>query len=55
MASAGSEIILIGPYSGGKGTSGIDTLEELARMPENLDGYIWTNRIEVIGPVLRGS
>lgn len=56
MVSAGSEIILIGPYSGGDtGTSGIDTLEELARIPENFDGYIWTNRIEVIGPVLRGS
>jgi len=54
MASVGSEIILIGPYSkGDPGTAGIDTIEDLARVPESFDGYIWTNRIEVIGPALQ--
>ncbi|WP_274423314.1 glycerophosphodiester phosphodiesterase family protein [Chelativorans sp. YIM 93263] len=53
MKSVGSEIILIGPYFGGdSGTSGIDTLDQLEQVPENFNGYVWTNRIEVIGPAL---
>ncbi|WP_028033729.1 glycerophosphodiester phosphodiesterase family protein [Chelativorans sp. J32] len=54
MKAAGSEIILLGPYtSGDTGTSGIDTAELLANVPEDFDGYVWTNRIEVIGPVVK--
>ncbi len=56
MREAGSEVILLGPWSSGDpGTMGIDTPEQLARVPEGFDGYIWTNRIEVIGPLLRPS
>lgn len=53
MAEAGTEVILIGPYSGGDiGTRGIDDLETLAMVPEGFSGYLWTNRIEEIGPAL---
>jgi len=56
MKAAGSEIILLGPYTrGDTGTSGIDTLELLARVPESVDGYLWTNRIELIGPAIKQS
>ncbi|MCT7376581.1 glycerophosphodiester phosphodiesterase family protein [Chelativorans salis] len=56
MAANGSEIILLGPYSGGDtGTSGIDTPEDLARVPAHFDGYVWTNRIETIGPMLKAD
>lgn len=51
---AGSEVILLGPLSSGDpGAAGIDTLEELARVPEGFSGYLWTNKIEVIGPAVK--
>jgi glycerophosphoryl diester phosphodiesterase len=53
MHEAGSIVVLLGPYEkGDAGTSGIDSPELLADVPEGFDGYIWTNRIEVIGPAL---
>jgi glycerophosphoryl diester phosphodiesterase len=53
MRNAGSEVILLGPAGAGDpGTAGIDTLEQLAQVPASFDGYLWTNRIEVIGPAL---
>lgn len=55
MQDAGSEVILLGPYGAGDpGTAGIDDLETLAQVPEKFSGYVWTNRIEVIGPKLKG-
>lgn len=54
MERAGSGIILLGPYSSGDpGTSGIDRPDQLSLVPPGFDGYIWTNRIEDIGPMLR--
>ena len=48
---AGSEVILLGPYEAGDpGTAGIDTLEQLAQVPGSFSGYLWTNRIDLIGP-----
>lgn len=52
MRDAGSEVILLGPYGGGGFTSGIDDLSQLDLVPENFGGYVWTNRIEMIGPAL---
>lgn len=52
LRQAGSEVILLGPYSSGDpGTAGIDTPELLAQVPDNFTGYIWTNKIETIGPL----
>lgn len=54
MAAAGSEVILLGPWGGGDpGTMGIDTPEQLARVPAGFGGYIWTNKIELIGPLVK--
>lgn len=54
LKAAGSEVILIGPYeSGDPGTAGIDTAEQLAQVPRDFAGYLWTNRIEVIAPLAR--
>lgn len=57
LADAGSEVILLGPYGAGDpGTAGIDDLDTLAQVPSGFPGYVWTNRIEVIGPALdRGT
>lgn len=55
LADAGSQIILLGPYGpGDPGTAGIDDRDTLARVPADFDGYIWTNRIEEIGPAWKG-
>jgi glycerophosphoryl diester phosphodiesterase len=53
LAAHGTTIILVGPYFGGGFSSGIDDTQTLAQVPEGFDGYVWTNRIEVIGPLLR--
>lgn len=53
MREAGSEIILLGPLeTGDPGTAGIDDAETLAAVPVDFSGYVWTNRIERIGPLL---
>lgn len=54
MAAAGSQIIVLGPYSAGDpGTSGIDDAATLSGVPVTFSGSIWTNRIENIGPMIR--
>ncbi len=56
MEKAGSEVILIGPFHGGDiGSSGVDTIEAARDVPRGYGGYVWTNRIEVVGPVLKGA
>jgi glycerophosphoryl diester phosphodiesterase len=50
MRAVGSKVILLGPYGpGDPGTAGIDTPEQLAQVPDGFSGYIWTNKIELIG------
>ena len=47
---AGSDLILLGPWDGSGFTSGIDDVGTLARVPDSLDAYVWTNVIETLGP-----
>lgn len=47
MHSAGTEVILVGPLKGTKG-SGIDTTDQAAQVPAGFDGIVWTDRIEQI-------
>lgn len=54
MEDAGSTVIMLGPLSNGDiGSSGIDSADQLNAIPEGFAGYVWTNRIELIGPELR--
>jgi len=54
MRDAGSEVILVGPYRmGDAGVAGIDDSALLSRIPADFSGYLWTNRIEDIGPALQ--
>lgn len=56
MRSANSEVFAIGPYTSRtdrEGTTGLDSLEELAALPTDFSGGIVTDRIEVIGKALR--
>lgn len=52
MHAAGSDVVVVGPYRGGGFTTGIDDEALLDDVPYGLDVYLWTNRIEVIGPAL---
>ena len=55
LSDVGSIIILLGPMSlDDPGSAGIDQLDQLKMIPKDFDGYVWTNRIEVIGPRLKG-
>lgn len=53
MRDAGSEVILVGPYGGSDFTAGIDTPELAASIPKGFGGYVWTNKIETMGPLLK--
>lgn len=51
MESVGSRVFVQGDYYGGWST-GIDTEEDLARLPDGYSGGIFTDRIEVIAPLV---
>ena len=53
MKAAGTDVHLAGAYDGRRaGSSGINTPEEAVSIPTGFDGYIWTDKIEEIGPYL---
>jgi glycerophosphoryl diester phosphodiesterase len=54
MASANADVMLIGSVSGlgSNGFTRLDTLDELAEVPDGFGGMIWTDRVEVIGPAI---
>ena len=51
MQNAGTEVILLGPLDDSGFSAGIDTPDLLAQVPIGFSGLVWTNRIEVIGPL----
>jgi glycerophosphoryl diester phosphodiesterase len=53
MKAANSEVFVLGPYRGGEFSTGIDSPEQFARLPQNYSGGIWTNEIEAIAPLTR--
>jgi glycerophosphoryl diester phosphodiesterase len=52
MEAAHSEVYLVGPFRGSYGLAGID---DPAELPSGRVGGVFTNRVEVIGPALRGA
>jgi glycerophosphoryl diester phosphodiesterase len=50
LSEHGSQLVLLGAYDGSGFSSGIDDPAEVANVPVRLDGAIWTNRIDLIGP-----
>jgi glycerophosphoryl diester phosphodiesterase len=52
LAAHGTSVVLLGAYDGSGFSSGIDTPAELDAVPPRFDGYIWTNRIDLIGPAV---
>jgi glycerophosphoryl diester phosphodiesterase len=51
MEGANSAVFVLGPYSGGEFSTGIDTPELFARLPQGYSGGIWTNEIEAIAAI----
>lgn len=55
MRGAGSHVFVVGPYHGGAFSTGIDTPEDVARLPPGYAGGVMTNEIEAIAPLLKGT
>jgi glycerophosphoryl diester phosphodiesterase len=53
MTAAGGSVFLLGPYKGGEFSTGIDSADDLRRIPQGYAGGIWTNEIEIIGRALQ--
>ncbi len=49
----GTRIYAVGPYHGGEFSTGINTPQELETLPNGYVGGIWTDRIDLISPLLR--
>jgi glycerophosphoryl diester phosphodiesterase len=52
MRSVGSDVMLRGPYTRGQPTGGIDAPADVAQVPAGFDGYVWTNEIAAVAPLL---
>jgi glycerophosphoryl diester phosphodiesterase len=52
LRAHGTSVVLLGAYDGSGFSSGVDTAGELATLPTRFDGYVWTNRIDRIGPAV---
>ncbi len=52
LKQVGSRSLLMGTHQKGKANSGIDSLENLKKVPKDYKGIIFTNRIDLIGKSL---
>lgn len=50
MRAAGTEIFISGPLSGDASAGGLNTPEDLSRLPSDWRGGVWTDAIETINP-----
>ena len=55
FSAADSDIYLVGPLEGGAGFDGINTPEELAKVPADWTMGVLTDAIETIGPAVRAD
>lgn len=53
MAQAGSSVFVIGSYHGESFSAGLDTPDDIARLPKNFDGGVMTDEIETVAPLLK--
>jgi glycerophosphoryl diester phosphodiesterase len=55
MEKAGSKVFLLGPYSGGDFSKGIDSPADFDRVPADYAGGIYTNEIEAAASVYKSN
>lgn len=55
MRAAGSDVMIVGDYAPERPMGGVDTADDAARVPDGFDGYIWTNEIATVAPLLGGE
>jgi glycerophosphoryl diester phosphodiesterase len=55
MQAAGTQVFVTGDLDDTGFSSGVDSPEALAGLPKGFAGGVWTNRIEVIGPLAKGQ
>lgn len=53
MAGVNSKVWVMGDWTQGQPTTGLDTLEEFSALHDNYSGGVWTNRVEVLGAALQ--
>ena len=53
MESKGSMIVLMGPLGGYDFPAGLDTADQLAQIPADYDGGIWTNNVELAASAMK--
>jgi glycerophosphoryl diester phosphodiesterase len=53
MRQAGSEVFVLGPWGGDGFSSGIDHEDQLRALPAGYAGGIWTNRVDIIAPLVQ--
>lgn len=53
--NADTPVFITGPYYGGGFSVGMDTADDLARLPDNFTGGIWTNEVTQIARALKRS
>ncbi|MGE3909897.1 MAG: glycerophosphodiester phosphodiesterase family protein [Chloroflexota bacterium] len=53
MEAAGSRVFVLGPYTGGGFSTGIDSDADLARLPAGYSGGIYTNELDLVLQWLR--
>jgi len=52
LRGAGSEVFVLGPWAGDGFSSGIDDEHQVRALPAGYGGGIWTNRVDVIAPLV---
>lgn len=55
MDKAGSSVAIIGDYTGVSYTTGFDDPERISDLGSDYSGAIWTDRIDVMGPAVKGE
>jgi glycerophosphoryl diester phosphodiesterase len=55
MQAAGSPVFVAGPYHRGEEIGGVNTQEQLGRLPRDYRGGIWTDEIEVVAPLVKAK
>ena len=55
MMALNTNVFLIDDYEGEGFSQGLDDLEKIQELPEDYSGGIWTDRIDLLGPVIKGN